>query len=171
MSSLLILLSGFSRVFFDRKWTACFFVIFCLVICSIPSFGQTEVCNDNKDNNGDGKIDCADALCIFPATVEKGCNCYDGKDNDGDGKIDSADSDCATYFGLTFVGTGSTCSINPPPGTAFSTIAAPIISSTNTLDTNSKIVIGDIDGDGIPDLVHTARRALTFHLGGFSSEN
>ena len=131
---------------------------FLLIIIAIPLLGQTaETCNDKVDNNGDGKIDCADALCTFAATVEKGCNCYDGKDNDGDGKIDSGDTDCATYFGLTFVGSGSTCSINPPAGTAFSTVAAPIESSTNTLDTNSKIVIGDIDGDGKPDAATTSK--------------
>ena len=50
------------------------------------AFSQTvEICNDGKDNNGDGKIDCLDSQCIFPVTVEKGCRCFDGADNDGDG--------------------------------------------------------------------------------------
>src|SRR6185369_7842189 len=108
----------------------------------VGAFAQTvEICNDGKDNNGDGIIDCADAQCIFPANVEKGCRCFDGVDNDGDGKIDPADTDCASYYGLTFVGSGSTCSITPPPGTGFSSIAPPQTSSQNTADTPAKIVV------------------------------
>src|SRR5882672_5539440 len=123
-------------------------LIFIALILSANTFAQTtETCNDGKDNNADGKIDCLDALCTFAATVEKGCNCYDGKDNDGDGKIDAADTECASYFGLTFVGAGSTCSIQPPPGSAFSTIAPPQSSSQNTADTPAKVVVGDVNFD------------------------
>ena len=91
-----------------------------------------EVCNDGKDNNGNGLIDCADSYCTFAANIEKGCRCFDGIDNDGDGKIDSSDIECATYYGLTFVGSGSTCSISPPPGTAFTTTGPPLTTAQNT---------------------------------------
>ena len=141
----------------------------------VNSFGQaTEICNDGKDNNGDGKIDCADVLCAFAPAVEKGCNCFDAIDNDGDGKIDAADTECATYYGLTFVGTGSTCSITPPPGTAFSTIAPPQASAQNTADTPAKIVVGDMNNDGMPDIVVTSKWNSTVQvvatttIGGFS---
>src|SRR6478736_10450578 len=115
----------------------------------------TEICNDGKDNNGDGKIDCNDSFCNFAANIEKGCNCFDSKDNDGDGKIDAADTDCATYYGLTFVGSGSTCSIQPPPGTGFTGIGAPRTTQQNTADTPAKVVVGDINGDGFTDAAVT----------------
>src|SRR5687768_9585602 len=57
---------------------------------------------------------CANAFCNYAANIERGCRCFDGIDNDGDGTIDKADSNCATYYGLTFVGEGSNCSIVPP---------------------------------------------------------
>jgi hypothetical protein len=123
-------------------------------------FGQVAevICNDGKDNDGDGLIDCADGSCQFAANIERGCNCYDGKDNDGDGKIDQADSNCAPYFGLTFVGEGSNCSITPPgANTPFDMVGPPAISGQNTADTQSKVAIGDIDNDGVPDVVITSK--------------
>ena len=140
------------------------------------AFSQAvEICNDGKDNNGDGVIDCADAQCIFAANIEKGCRCFDGIDNDGDGKIDAADTDCASYYGLTFVGAGSTCSIQPPPGTGFSSIAPPQMSAQNTADTPAKIVVGDMNNDGMPDVVITSKWNSTVQvvatttIGGFSA--
>lgn len=133
------------------------------ISCSVYS-QTTEVCNDGKDNNGDGLIDCNDSLCIFPVTIEKGCRCFDNIDNDGDGKIDPADTDCASYYGLTFVGSGSTCSIQPPPGTGFSSIAAPQTSSQNTADTPAKVVVGDMNGDGVPDVAVTSKWNSTLQV-------
>jgi hypothetical protein len=112
-----------------------------------------------------GQIDCSisgncsNAECIFPATVEKGCNCADNIDNDSDGVIDAADFDCASYYGLIFVGDGSNCSLVPPAGAGvFASISnIPIISSNNTTDTQSKITVGDVDNDGIPDAVLTSK--------------
>ncbi len=134
-----------------------------------------EICNDAKDNNGDGKIDCADPQCTFAANIEKGCRCFDAIDNDGDGKIDAADTDCASYYGLTFVGAGSTCSILPPPGTGFSSIAPPQMSAQNTADTPAKIVVGDMNNDGMPDVVITSKWNSTVQvvatttIGGFTA--
>ena len=100
----------------------------------------------------------AGTYCTYPSTVEKGCRCFDGVDNDGDGKIDKADSNCATYYGLTFVGEGSDCSITPPgANTPFDLVNAPITSQQNTADTQSKVSVGDVDGDGVPDAVITSK--------------
>src|SRR5262249_20594490 len=65
-------------------------------------------CTDGIDNDGDGKIDCADSDCepklkllngIF--YCPNGCDCpeacADGIDNDRDGKTDCADPDCAGH--------------------------------------------------------------------------
>src|SRR6478609_1946705 len=133
------------------------------ISCNVYS-QTTEICNDGKDNNGDGKIDCNDSLCIFPVTIEKGCRCFDGVDNDGDGKIDPADTDCAAYYGLTFVGAGSTCSIQPPPGSAFTGIGDPRTTQQNTADTPAKVVVGDINGDGFPDAAVTSKWNSTIQV-------
>ncbi|MBI4603979.1 MAG: hypothetical protein HY721_18645 [Planctomycetes bacterium] len=54
-------------------------------------------CNDQVDNDLDGKIDCADEDCaddpVFCGVPEAG-KCDDGKDNDKDGKTDCDDEDC-----------------------------------------------------------------------------
>ncbi|MDD5726573.1 MAG: hypothetical protein PHC53_04200, partial [Patescibacteria group bacterium] len=53
---------------------------------------QTEICNDNIDNDGDGKIDCKDADCFGNSVCPE--ICYDHIDNNGDGKVDCADPQC-----------------------------------------------------------------------------
>ena len=54
-------------------------------------------CNDEIDNDGDGKVDfddtdCVDAYDTREQTATTQCN--DGADNDGDGWIDNDDLDC-----------------------------------------------------------------------------
>lgn len=139
---------------FIAKQRTLFLAIVITAVCSLFSFvakGQAAVDCSNSAN-------CANAYCNFAANIERGCRCFDGIDNDGDGKIDQADSNCATYYGLTFVGEGSNCSI-VPPGNAdpFDLINAPITSAQNTADTQSKVSVGDIDGDGVPDAVITSK--------------
>lgn len=53
-----------------------------------------EVCGDGVDNDGDLKIDCADADCKSEAACIE--QCTDGKDNDLDDQVDCKDADCAT---------------------------------------------------------------------------
>lgn len=61
-----------------------------------------EICNDNKDNDKDGKTDCNDEDCfgvdeckdIVPPISEI---CNDGKDNDEDSKVDCDDEDCKSF--------------------------------------------------------------------------
>ncbi len=64
-----------------------------------------EICRDGRDNNCDGRSDCADAACA--ATPECRCDipvresdpmtCHDGFDNDCDGRVDCADTDCRAF--------------------------------------------------------------------------
>jgi hypothetical protein len=76
--------------------------------------GATEVCDDNKDNDCDGLIDCNDPECAGGAGCDdegggpgdpgsSGCDllepdeelsCANGKDDDCDGKTDCNDPDC-----------------------------------------------------------------------------
>ncbi len=52
-----------------------------------------EVCNDGKDNDGDGATDCKDTECTGTSACIEACG--DGKDNDGDDQVDCDDSDCS----------------------------------------------------------------------------
>ena len=137
-----------------------YIVVFLFLLVTGGVMAQTTevLCNDGVDNDGDGLADCVDGDCSFAANIERGCNCYDGTDNDGDGRIDQADSNCAPYFGLTFVGEGSDCSIIPPgANTPFDLVGPPAVSGQNTADTQSKIAVGDIDNDGLPDALITSK--------------
>jgi len=52
-----------------------------------------EVCDNEIDDNDNGKTDCEDESCkTNPACMETICN--DGKDDDGDGLVDCDDPDC-----------------------------------------------------------------------------
>ncbi|MGC1269805.1 MAG: gliding motility-associated C-terminal domain-containing protein [Croceibacterium sp.] len=126
-------------------------ITFVVLLCAgSAAYGQDVDCSVNAN--------CNDPYCQFAANIEKGCNCFDGADNDGDGKADKADSNCAVYYGLVFIGDGSDCSIVPPgANTPFDMVNAPITSDQNTADTQSKISVGDVDGDGIPDAVITSK--------------
>src|SRR5688572_6584468 len=123
-----------------------------LMFCVIGSLAYSQTVDCSNPAN------CGDVTCNFAATVEKGCRCFDGLDNDNDTKIDKADPGCATYYGLTFVGEGSDCSIVPDGnGTPFDLVDDPVTSAQNTSDTQSKVSVGDVDGDGIPDAVITSK--------------
>src|SRR5688572_19160588 len=100
-------------------------VAFFLSVCGTIAYGQTTVDCSIASN-------CSKPECTFAANIEKGCRCFDNIDNDGDGKIDKADSNCAPYYGLIFVGEGSSCSI-VPPGSAdpFDLVNTPITSDQN----------------------------------------
>jgi hypothetical protein len=60
---------------------------------------KSEICNDNIDNDGDGRVDCFDTDCATAAncqTVQE--NCTNGVDDDGDGLVDCLDTaDCGTH--------------------------------------------------------------------------
>ena len=134
----------------EIKFLHRFFIITTLVLSGLTASAQDVDCSVSAN--------CSDPYCQFASNIEKGCNCFDALDNDGDGKADKADSNCAVYYGLVFVGDGSDCSIVPPgANTPFDMVNAPITSDQNTADTQSKISVGDVDGDGIPDAVITSK--------------
>lgn len=128
--------------------------IFCvaLILFSIAGFSQAVDCSKNAN--------CTDPFCLPIANdgKELGCECFDLVDNDGDGKVDQGDSNCATYYGLTFIGQGSDCSITPPgASTPFDLVGPPAVSGQNTADTQSKVAAADVDGNGTPDVVITSK--------------
>ena len=132
------------------------------VLISVMTFSAAfsqENCNNGIDDNGNGLIDCNDPDCQYAASIERGCNCDDGIDNDGDGLIDVYDGECATFYGLTFVSEeDSDCSVMPPDSlNVFDYIDVTEASQQNTVDTQSKMAIGDLDGDGIPEIVATSK--------------
>lgn len=51
-----------------------------------------EICDNEIDDNNDGKADCADTECELHVLCRE--NCTDGVDNDGNSLIDCADPDC-----------------------------------------------------------------------------
>ncbi len=132
------------------------------VLISVVTFSYAfsqENCNNGIDDNGNGLIDCNDPECQYAATIERGCNCDDGVDNDGDGLIDIYDGECAAFYGMTFVGEeDSDCSIMPPDSLSiFDFMDVAGNSQQNTVDTQSKMAIGDLDGDGIPEIIATSK--------------
>ena len=66
------------------------------ISCGSDDDKKTEICNNGKDDDGDGFVDGDDLDC-----TETGSECTNGKDDDGDGFIDNADLDCTE--------TGSEC--------------------------------------------------------------
>jgi hypothetical protein len=59
--------------------------------------GETsdKACEDTRDDDCDGTIDCLDQGCIGTVVCPKGPEkCADGLDNDLDRYIDCADSEC-----------------------------------------------------------------------------
>lgn len=121
-----------------------------LLFFTFAGFSQQVNCNGN----------CTDAYCKPQPNKETGCLCFDGIDNDlpADGKIDRQDLKCAQYYGLEFVGNNTgDCSLNAPSGNPFAAMAPPAVSGQNTADTQSKVTVGDLDGDNVPDVVITSK--------------
>ncbi|MFC2124790.1 FG-GAP-like repeat-containing protein, partial [Bacteroidota bacterium] len=129
-----------------------------LAFSTLNAIGQ-ENCNNGIDDDSDGLVDCNDGDCQFASNIERGCNCDDGSDNDGDGLTDMSDADCADFYGLTFVGETSDCSLLPPDSLNFFDYIddLPVKTQQNTVDTQSKMAIGDLNGDGLPEVVATSK--------------
>ncbi len=60
-----------------------------LLFCMTQRGFYPSVCNDGRDNDGDGLIDYPrDPGCAEPTAITENPSCDDGRDNDGDGLID-----------------------------------------------------------------------------------
>jgi hypothetical protein len=99
------------------------------------------------------------ACILFVGTLSafaQESNCGDGIDNDGDGLIDCFDGDCANNVTCVnyFIGTDKTCQI-PPPSTSLFGMRLAASSANLTAMTLGVVVVGDLNRDGIPDVVTT----------------
>jgi cysteine-rich repeat protein len=74
-----------------------------------------EICDNGFDDDGDGRIDCADSDCTSqPYCGATEFNCFDGIDNDGNGLTDCLDSAC---FGNVVCACANVACDSPPVGT------------------------------------------------------
>lgn len=77
-------------------------LLFCLALLTFNSCGgdddivttDTEICNNNIDDDGDGLIDCDDSDCTNDSDCEGTEICNNNIDDDGDGLVDCDDPDC-----------------------------------------------------------------------------
>ncbi|MBU1537241.1 hypothetical protein KKF84_18130, partial [Myxococcota bacterium] len=80
------------------------------------TYSDTELCDNNIDDDGDGLADCDDSDCcnVLQCAGAPVCEdveyeiCYNGVDDDGDGAVDCDDSDCYEHFAC--VSTAEDCS-------------------------------------------------------------
>lgn len=76
---------------------ASFIALMALVACGTkPAVSSNEICDNRKDDNGDGKVDCLDPKCFQNAAcrVVTREDCSNTVDDDGNGLSDCADSAC-----------------------------------------------------------------------------
>ncbi|MEX2233154.1 MAG: hypothetical protein WD824_13410, partial [Cyclobacteriaceae bacterium] len=83
-------------------------------------------------------------------------NCSDGIDNDGDGFIDCFDGNCANNVACEdfYIGKDKLCQ-TPPPGTALFGMQLGASSQDQTTLSYGRMAVGDLDRDGIPEMVTT----------------
>ena len=96
-------------------------------------------------------------LCVFSSFLYAQEICDDGVDNDGDGFIDCFDSDCSGssacaehYLGNADV----SCQYEPASSFNFS-LALGYQSANNVIHSSNRIAIGDLDRDGMPEILST----------------
>lgn len=126
---------------------------FCLSMLATVAWSQ-EICNNNLDDDGDGLIDCRDGDC--PGKVCEMCN--NGIDDDKDGFIDCYDKECTLDNACDgfFLGKDAVCEVKP---TNFPPFQMKIKYRSPTAITNhiNRLIAGDVDNDGIPELITTYR--------------
>lgn len=134
------------------------FVILLTVCCSLlaaQAFAQ-EICNNNFDDDGDGRVDCLDGDC-----GSKVCEvCDDGLDNDADGFIDCFDKECLLndICDGFFLGKDAACEVKPDSFPPFQ-MRLKFKSDPNRSNHIARLIAGDVDNDGIPELVTAYSKA------------
>ncbi len=104
-------------------------IIIVLIFCTVRfSFAQTEICNNGIDDDGDGFIDCFDKKCARQLSS-------------------------APAFIFPF-GNNAACQNKPSKFPQFSLKLA-WQSANRTTDNQNRVSVGDLDGDGIPEIVVT----------------
>jgi uncharacterized protein (DUF2141 family) len=96
------------------------------------------------------------SLYAFASQAQEICN--NGIDDDGDGFLDCFDKDCANNFacGGTYVGNDLLCEARPSQFPKFS-LALESASPDGSAVHLGRAVVGDIDGDGTPEIMTTNR--------------
>ncbi|MBT1688442.1 T9SS type B sorting domain-containing protein [Dawidia soli] len=131
-----------------------FFLITLFCLSAGYSHAQ-EICNDNQDNNGNGLIDCLDKTECPTKTCEI---CDNGIDDDGDRFIDCYDKECSlsTVCKDFFIGKPVTCEVKPETFPPFE-MKLKYKSQPGTANHVNRLIVGDVDSDGVPELVTTFR--------------
>ncbi len=93
---------------------------------------------------------------IFFTALAQETNCADGVDNDGDGFIDCFDGDCANNPSCdeSYIGKDKLCQ-DPPDGTLLFGMQLGSASADRTSLSYGRMVVGDLDRDGVPEMVTT----------------
>jgi hypothetical protein len=109
-------------------------------------------CNDNLDNDGDGLVDCRDC-------ANKVCEVSnDGIDNDADGFIDCYDKETSVDAACNgfFIGKNLFCEARPTTFPPFA-VTEDFHSPLGVTQHLSKLLVGDVDGDKIPEIISIYR--------------
>lgn len=96
---------------------------------------------------------------LFISLYAQESNCGDGIDNDGDGFIDCFDGDCALNPACedSYIGRDKACQAPPELPIQFAMTLAEQSANETSLS-YGRFVVGDLDGDGFPEVVTTHRQ-------------
>jgi len=93
---------------------------------------------------------------VIPALAQEVCN--NGFDDDNDGFVDCYDKDCYnnTICKDFFIGKDAACNVKPDTFPPFE-MKIKFNSPANTANHINRLIVGDVDSDGIPEIVTTWR--------------
>lgn len=102
---------------------------------------------------------------LFAQSDKSGEICGDGIDNDGDGFVDCYDRECDGTPACEdfFMGDDTSCEATPTEFPTFSMTKA-WGSAKGTAATWSRATVGDVDGDGIPEVIVTNRPSKKIYV-------